>query len=90
MFTGRCSPDTCKFPKCRCAGSDIPGGVPPKDTPMMVMLTFDDSVNVANFDYYTQVGWRERRKRGVGGREIERGEEVGDGVRIRETHNLVR
>lgn len=52
---GKCSPDTCKLPDCRCVGTDIPGGIPMEDTPMMIMLTFDDSVNVANFDYYTQL-----------------------------------
>ena len=55
VCAGTCSPETCKLPDCRCVGSDIPGGIPVADAPMMIMLTFDDSVNVANFDYYTQL-----------------------------------
>ncbi|XP_071082567.1 uncharacterized protein [Haliotis cracherodii] len=52
---GKCDPTTCQLPDCRCIGSDIPGGVPVTQTPMMVMLTFDDSVNIANFDYYEKL-----------------------------------
>ncbi|KAL8581976.1 hypothetical protein ACOMHN_027957 [Nucella lapillus] len=53
--TGPCSPDTCQPPDCRCVGTDIPGGLPLHSTPQMIMLTFDDSVNSANFGYYRQL-----------------------------------
>ncbi|XP_025108079.1 uncharacterized protein LOC112572559 isoform X1 [Pomacea canaliculata] len=53
--TGKCSEHTCRPPDCRCIGTDIPGSLPVNETPQMVMLTFDDSVNVANYDYFTQL-----------------------------------
>ena len=40
-----CSPDVCKLPDCRCSGTDIPGNLPSKKIPQMVMLSFDDAVN---------------------------------------------
>ena len=40
-----CSPAICKLPSCRCSGTDIPGSLPKKEVPQIIMLTFDDAVN---------------------------------------------
>ncbi|XP_076448480.1 uncharacterized protein LOC143285139 [Babylonia areolata] len=53
--TGKCSAKTCQLPKCRCVGTDIPGGLPAEDTPQMIMLTFDDSVNTNNYHYFQRI-----------------------------------
>ncbi|KAK6177195.1 hypothetical protein SNE40_015346 [Patella caerulea] len=53
--TGKCDPTTCQLPDCRCVGTDIPGNISMSETPMMVMLTFDDSVNIGNNDYYLKL-----------------------------------
>ena len=42
-----CEPEACKLPHCFCSydGRQIPGGLTLKQTPQMVMLTFDDAVH---------------------------------------------
>lgn len=40
-----CSPAICKLPSCRCSGTDIPGSLPKKEVPQIIMLSFDDAVN---------------------------------------------
>ncbi|KAK7101669.1 hypothetical protein V1264_020013 [Littorina saxatilis] len=52
---GPCSPSECKPPNCRCPGTDIPGGLSPKSTPQMVMLTFDDEVSAAYYGYFQRL-----------------------------------
>lgn len=47
-----CSPDICKLPDCRCSGVDIPGNLPSKKVPQMVMLSFDDAVNSEVYSFY--------------------------------------
>lgn len=47
-----CSPDICKLPDCRCSGVDIPGNLPSKKVPQMVMLSFDDAVNSEVYPFY--------------------------------------
>ena len=47
-----CSDDICKLPDCFCSGTRIPGGLSPKDVPQMVMISFDDAVNIQNFNFY--------------------------------------
>lgn len=47
-----CSPDICKLPDCRCSGVDIPGNLPRKKVPQMVMLSFDDAVNGEVYSFY--------------------------------------
>ena len=47
-----CNDDICKLPDCFCSGTKIPGGLNPKDVPQMVMISFDDAVNIQNFKYY--------------------------------------
>lgn len=44
-----CSYENCHPPNCRCKADDIPGGFDPSNTPQMIMLTFDDAVNEANY-----------------------------------------
>lgn len=40
-----CSPAICKLPSCRCSGTDIPGSLPKKEVPQIIMLSFDDAIN---------------------------------------------
>ncbi|XP_022657173.1 uncharacterized protein LOC111262313 isoform X2 [Varroa jacobsoni] len=51
----KCSRDTCRLPDCNCAGSEIPGGLLPKEVPQVVLLTFDDAVNDLNKDHYRDI-----------------------------------
>ncbi|XP_068231457.1 uncharacterized protein Cda5 isoform X8 [Palaemon carinicauda] len=51
----KCDPKVCRLPDCYCGGKDVPGGLQPKDTPQMVLLTFDDSVNDLNKGLYTEL-----------------------------------
>ncbi|CAG2113845.1 unnamed protein product, partial [Medioppia subpectinata] len=51
----KCNPQHCRTPDCRCGGTDIPGGLPLKQTPQIVVLTFDDSVNDLNWDIYDEL-----------------------------------
>ncbi|XP_042880925.1 BRD4-interacting chromatin-remodeling complex-associated protein-like isoform X4 [Penaeus japonicus] len=51
----RCDPKVCVLPDCYCGGKDIPGGFTPKETPQIVLLTFDDSVNDLNKELYTEL-----------------------------------
>lgn len=39
-----CDASKCVAPKCRCASTDIPGGIAHDDTPMFIVLTADDAV----------------------------------------------
>ncbi|XP_037576499.1 uncharacterized protein LOC119458715 [Dermacentor silvarum] len=52
---GRCEARKCRLPDCHCGGSEIPGDLPPHETPQVVLLTFDDAVNDLNFDHYTEI-----------------------------------
>ncbi|XP_054929132.1 uncharacterized protein [Dermacentor andersoni] len=52
---GRCEARKCRLPDCHCGGADIPGDLPPHETPQVVLLTFDDAVNDLNFDHYTEI-----------------------------------
>ncbi|XP_064100607.1 mucin-2-like isoform X11 [Macrobrachium nipponense] len=51
----KCDPKVCRLPDCYCGGKDVPGGIHPQDTPQMVLLTFDDSVNDLNKGLYTEL-----------------------------------
>ncbi|KAF2900101.1 hypothetical protein ILUMI_06082 [Ignelater luminosus] len=48
----KCDKELCQLPNCRCSSASIPGGFDAKDVPQLVLLTFDDAVNIANTDYY--------------------------------------
>ncbi|KAL3272983.1 hypothetical protein HHI36_014440 [Cryptolaemus montrouzieri] len=51
-----CNVAKCKLPQCFCSrdGTKIPGDLSAKDVPQMVLLTFDDAVNIDNWDIYTR------------------------------------
>ncbi|XP_013401085.1 uncharacterized protein LOC106170320 [Lingula anatina] len=50
-----CDRITCRLPRCHCPTSRPPAGFRPKDTPQMVLVTFDDSVNFNNIRYYEEL-----------------------------------
>ncbi|XP_076306731.1 uncharacterized protein LOC143223121 [Tachypleus tridentatus] len=50
-----CNTNKCLLPDCRCGGSDVPGGLSPKDIPQIVLLTFDDGINDLNSDIYKEI-----------------------------------
>ncbi len=50
-----CDEANCKLPDCFCSGSAIPGGLKVGDVPQMVLITFDDDVNIVNFEFYKQL-----------------------------------
>lgn len=47
-----CDESLCLLPKCRCSTTSIPAALHRNDTPQFVLFTFDDAVNVLNFEYY--------------------------------------
>lgn len=49
-----CNNALCQLPKCRCAGTDIPGGLAAKDTPQIVVMSFDDAFLLADYQTYYQ------------------------------------
>ncbi|XP_063834133.1 chitin deacetylase 8-like [Ostrinia nubilalis] len=59
-----CDPQTCQLPECRCASTDIPGNLAPRDTPQFVMVTFDDAVNVINIETYREVLYDRKNSNG--------------------------
>lgn len=59
-FSAKCPKDKCKLPACRCPGPDIPGGLPVKKVPQMIMLTFDDEVNEENFQFFSKLFTKDR------------------------------
>ncbi|XP_069182644.1 uncharacterized protein [Procambarus clarkii] len=48
----KCDPKLCRLPDCYCGGREIPAGFQPAETPQIVLLTFDDSVNDLNKELY--------------------------------------
>ncbi|GAV06254.1 hypothetical protein RvY_16273-2 [Ramazzottius varieornatus] len=55
-----CNKSRCKLPDCYCDVLNIPNGLPPKKTPQIVMVTWDDSVNGGNFEFLKRVFARNR------------------------------
>ncbi|XP_022243245.1 uncharacterized protein LOC106460759 [Limulus polyphemus] len=55
VAAGKCNPSTCLVPDCRCGGTDIPNGLPVRETPQVILLTFDDAINDLNFDLYKEI-----------------------------------
>lgn len=51
----KCNSRNCVLPDCHCAGADIPGGMQAKDTPQIVLITFDDAVNDLNYELYAEI-----------------------------------
>ncbi|CAH1795761.1 unnamed protein product [Owenia fusiformis] len=50
-----CNSDNCKLPYCNCAGTKIPGKLSRKETPQMVMFTFDDAVNAQVWGHFKKL-----------------------------------
>ncbi|XP_076326310.1 chitin deacetylase 1-like [Tachypleus tridentatus] len=52
-----CDQKQCILPDCFCShdGTLIPGGKDPNEIPQMVMITFDDAVNINNIDIYEEL-----------------------------------
>jgi hypothetical protein len=48
----QCNAAKCVSPNCRCAGTAIPGGIPPKLAPQFITLSFDDGVQQNCFDTF--------------------------------------
>ncbi|VVC35996.1 Hypothetical protein CINCED_3A022481 [Cinara cedri] len=51
----KCRKDVCQLPDCSCGGKEIPGDLTQEETPQIVLLTFDDSVNDLNKGLYTDL-----------------------------------
>ncbi|KAI5754158.1 hypothetical protein M8J77_006275 [Diaphorina citri] len=51
----KCRKDVCLLPDCYCGGKDVPGDLPVEETPQIVLLTFDDSVNDLNKGLYADL-----------------------------------
>ena len=47
-----CAPEACGLPSCRCAGTDIPGGLAANATPQMITISFDDAVRVIDHEMF--------------------------------------
>jgi peptidoglycan/xylan/chitin deacetylase (PgdA/CDA1 family) len=45
----------CVAPACICPSTQPPGGLPPSDTPQMILITFDDAVYGSRYDIIQQV-----------------------------------
>ena len=56
-----CDENKCKLPDCRCAGTDIPGGINLNDTPQIIMISFDDGVRVIDYESYYSKVFNERK-----------------------------
>ena len=54
-FAKKCDPERCVLPDCRCGGTEQPGDMAPSNTPQLVVLTFDDSVNDLNKRLYKDI-----------------------------------
>ncbi|XP_039957672.1 chitin deacetylase 7 [Bactrocera neohumeralis] len=55
---GHCNIEKCQLPNCRCSGlrlpsADFKGHV--KEIPQLITVTFDDAVNVINYEQYQQI-----------------------------------
>lgn len=50
-----CDKSKCKLPDCYCSGFDIPGGLPVKQVPQMVTLTFQTGVTMSVYPSYSSI-----------------------------------
>ncbi|OQV24832.1 hypothetical protein BV898_01420 [Hypsibius exemplaris] len=57
----KCVETACKLPNCLCGSDAIPGSIPLEETPQIVMITFDDSVNGMNYQLYQSLFNNDRR-----------------------------
>ncbi|XP_017460944.1 PREDICTED: uncharacterized protein LOC108354261 [Rhagoletis zephyria] len=54
----RCTVDKCQLPNCRCSGLRLPSAEfqgREKEIPQLITITFDDAVNVINYEQYQQL-----------------------------------
>lgn len=42
VTASKCEKRKCRLPDCRCGSSEVPGDLPNKQIPQLIMLTFDD------------------------------------------------
>ena len=47
-----CNSEACQLPDCRCAGTDIPGGLDRNNTPQIVTISFDDGLRVIDHEMF--------------------------------------
>lgn len=59
-----CDPSVCQLPECFCSkdATHIPGDLEPIHTPQMIILSFDDAINVENFQLYDEKIFTPNRK----------------------------
>uniref|UniRef100_T1JA58 NodB homology domain-containing protein n=1 Tax=Strigamia maritima TaxID=126957 RepID=T1JA58_STRMM len=50
-----CNRKLCKLPNCFCYGRTVPGNISREQVPQMILLTFDDSVNDINWEFYQKL-----------------------------------
>lgn len=55
QLVSSCDPNVCQPPNCRCMSIDTPGGLSKEETPQLVFLTFEDAINVVNYNNYTSI-----------------------------------
>ncbi|CAL1262611.1 unnamed protein product, partial [Larinioides sclopetarius] len=51
----KCTSRNCVLPDCRCPTAEIPGKIPARDIPQIVLITFDDAVNDLNYELYAEL-----------------------------------
>ena len=51
----KCDKNKCVLPDCNCGSPRTPAGLPTKDIPQIVLLTFDDAVNDLNWEIYQEI-----------------------------------
>uniref|UniRef100_V5I5G9 Putative peritrophic membrane chitin binding protein n=1 Tax=Ixodes ricinus TaxID=34613 RepID=V5I5G9_IXORI len=62
-----CDVQRCTPPNCTCSGEQPPGGLAVKDTPQLVMLTFNHTVHRGNMPFFTKLlGGTHRRNKATG------------------------
>jgi len=50
-----CDVAQCALPNCLCSTFEIPGGLSPAETPQTVLITYDDAVNILNYEDYSKL-----------------------------------
>ncbi|KAL5245054.1 hypothetical protein ACI65C_012464 [Semiaphis heraclei] len=60
----KCDTSQCTLPYCFCSrdGTIIPGGLDPKETPQMILLTFDGALNQDNYQNHYQKVFSQNKK----------------------------
>ena len=47
-----CDQSACQLPDCRCASTDVPGGLSPSQVPQIVAIGFDDALRTSDYETY--------------------------------------